>query len=118
MQGKRPEPDINAMVLAMKEGAAVGSAVAAARPGWPDLGRVVAALHAEMVASVWGGTDDRLAQRPLRPLSAAAGHTPGTPALNPDNQLVLQVANTSVTAVRDTCSASPTCARVTARAAP
>lgn len=93
--------DINATVEAIKKGAATGTAVAAARPGWPDLGRVLSVLHAEFVASVWGGTDDRLAQRPLRPLAAAAGASPGTPELNPDNQLVLQVANTSVTAVRD-----------------
>lgn len=98
----KSELNMDAMVQAIKKGAAVGSAVAEARPTWPKLGHALLTLHAELVESVWEGDGGKRAvQRPLQPLDHAAGHSPGTPNLNSNNELVLQVASTSVTAVRD-----------------
>lgn len=80
----------------------MGRRVAAARPGWPEVGKVVANLCDAFVESVWGsGKGARADQRPLRPLPGAPGDVPGTPLVNSDNGFVLMVANTSVTAVRD-----------------
>ena len=98
--GSRPDPE--ELVHSIQEGASVGRRVAAARPGWPEVGKVVADLCDAFVESVWGsGESARVDQRPLRPLPSAQGDVPGTPLVNPDNGFVLMVANTSVTAVRD-----------------
>ncbi|SNT07693.1 hypothetical protein SAMN06309944_1985 [Micrococcales bacterium KH10] len=82
--------------------AEIGRRTAAARPGWQQVATVLLALQRSAILSLWGGPDTaRNNERPLTPRADAAGVSPGTTRLNPENSLVLGAAHTYLWGVRD-----------------
>ncbi|SNS92472.1 hypothetical protein SAMN06309944_1387 [Micrococcales bacterium KH10] len=99
-------PDLSAdpmgFLQELRRRAELGRRTAAARPGWQQVAPVLLGLQESAVLSLWGGPDTaRNSERPLTPLAGAAGVSPGTPHLNPENSLVLGVAHSYLWGMRD-----------------
>lgn len=83
-------------------GAERGRRIARARPTLRDVAAPLLAFGDSMTEAIWGGPDtDRSREHPIRPLDGAAANMFGTPTLNPNMSLTLEVADGYITAVRD-----------------
>ncbi|WP_460889571.1 hypothetical protein [Promicromonospora xylanilytica] len=97
----RDDPDKAAREL--HRGAERGLAVAAARPGFAEVGEALTKLHTALVASMWVGEFPLVEGSVLVPRRGARGDSWDRTCINVngDNRLVLEVADGYATAVRD-----------------
>ncbi|MFE5309157.1 hypothetical protein [Isoptericola sp. NPDC056605] len=97
-----PATDTDAFLRWLREGAAQGRELAAARPSLRDVAQHLLAFEEEMVDALWDGRDtEKFRMHPLEPHRSAPGDIAGTPHLNPNGALTNEVADGYVTATRD-----------------
>lgn len=90
--------------LRIHRGAEQGRAVAAARPTLAHVGAALEAVHDRFTSALWAPrASNAVERRLLTPVSGAGGAAPreSLPTVNPNNTLVLEVADGYATAVRD-----------------
>ncbi len=96
--------DPQAFVRELRRGAQQGAALAAARPGLEDVGAALEQVHDRFAEALWEPQrPDAVERSVLRPRddSAGAKFTDELNEVNPDNGLVLEVADGYATALRD-----------------